>query len=189
MDLRISPLNIKIVLESNPLKSRILVRRLAVWESVGCEMRTGGSCYRSVCWNIRDRTSLRVASRLPLWSAVASRWLIGISLVAVFGRGEDTVGNPHRAQICQFELFELLLLLKSDKQFPVEQFEATVSQSTVPSPPLMSAVWRSSLPGCLDGLAHSIGQQVETARTGVRIAVNLSFHPRSEQSASQTFRE
>ena len=30
MDMRISPLNIKIMLESNPLKSRILVRRLAV---------------------------------------------------------------------------------------------------------------------------------------------------------------
>ena len=26
--------------------------------------------------------------------------------------------------------------MKLDKQFPVEQFEATVSQSTVPSPPL-----------------------------------------------------
>ena len=38
--------------------------------------------------------------------------------------------------LSQFELFELILLLKSDKQFPVEQFEATVSQSTVPSPPL-----------------------------------------------------
>ena len=34
------------------------------------------------------------------------------------------------------ELFEFILLLKLDKQFPVEQFEATVSQSTVPSPPL-----------------------------------------------------
>ena len=32
--------------------------------------------------------------------------------------------------------FELILVLKLDKQFPVEQFEATVSQSTVPSPPL-----------------------------------------------------
>ena len=30
MDLRIPPLEIKIMLESNPLKSRILVRRLAV---------------------------------------------------------------------------------------------------------------------------------------------------------------
>ena len=29
-----------------------------------------------------------------------------------------------------------MLLSKLDKQFPVEQFEATVSQSTVPSPPL-----------------------------------------------------
>ena len=53
-----------------------------------------------------------------------------------FGRGDDTVGNPHRAQIYQFELFELILALKLGKQFSVEQFEATVSQSTVPSPPL-----------------------------------------------------
>ena len=29
-----------------------------------------------------------------------------------FGRGDDKVGNPHRAQIFQFELFELILLLK-----------------------------------------------------------------------------
>ena len=42
----------------------------------------------------------------------------------------------NRSRIAQFELFELILLLKSDEQFPVEQFEATVSQSTVPSPPL-----------------------------------------------------
>ena len=40
----------------------------------------------------------------------------------------------------QFELFELILLLKEDKRFPVEQFEATVSQSTVPSPPLSTEV-------------------------------------------------
>ena len=52
-----------------------------------------------------------------------------------FGRWDDTVGNPHRAQISQFELSELVLLLKLDKQLPVEQFEATVYQSTVPSPP------------------------------------------------------
>ena len=57
--------------------------------------------------------------------------------VAPFGRGDDEVGIPHRAQIYRFELFELLLLLKLDKEFPVEQFEATVSsQSTLPSPPL-----------------------------------------------------
>ena len=33
-----------------------------------------------------------------------------------FGRGDDTVGNPRRAQISQFELFELILLLKIGKQ-------------------------------------------------------------------------
>ena len=53
-----------------------------------------------------------------------------------------TVGNPHRAQLAQFDLFELVLLLKSDKQLPVEQFEAAVAQSTVPSPPLMQIAAR-----------------------------------------------
>ena len=39
-----------------------------------------------------------------------------------------------RAQIVQFELFELIvLLLKFDKWFPAEQFEATASQSASPS--------------------------------------------------------
>ena len=36
----------------------------------------------------------------------------------------------------QFELFELILLSKLGRQFPVGQFEAMVSQSTVNSPPL-----------------------------------------------------
>ena len=52
----------------------------------------------------------------------------------ILGRGDAAVGNPRRAQISQLELFELVLPIKLDKQFPVEQFEATVSQSTVPSP-------------------------------------------------------
>ena len=55
------------------------------------------------------------------------------------GRKYDTVGNPQRTQICQFDFFEPILLLKLDKQLPVEQFEATVSESTVPSPPLSVA--------------------------------------------------
>ena len=43
-----------------------------------------------------------------------------------FGRGDDTtVVTPHRAQSSQFELFEFILLFTLDKQFPVEQFEAT----------------------------------------------------------------
>ena len=51
------------------------------------------------------------------------------------GRGDDAVGNPHRALISQFEFFELMLLLKLETQFPAEQFETAVSRSTVPSPP------------------------------------------------------
>ena len=54
------------------------------------------------------------------------------------GRGDDTCGNPHRAQISQFELFELLLSLKLDNQFSIERFEAAASRSAVPSPPLSS---------------------------------------------------
>ena len=37
MDLRIPPLAIKIMLESNPLKPRILVRRLAAMARAACE--------------------------------------------------------------------------------------------------------------------------------------------------------
>ena len=48
----------------------------------------------------------------------------------ISGRGNDTVGIPHRAQISQIELFELILLLKQNssrpsnlrQQFPAEQF-------------------------------------------------------------------
>ena len=46
------------------------------------------------------------------------------------------VRNPHRAQISQFELFELILLLRLDKQFPVEQFGATELSQQYP-PPLL----------------------------------------------------
>ena len=68
-------------------------------------------------------TSLPPSTRTTSWATSA------------FGRGDDSVGNPHRAQISQFELFELILLLKLDRQFSIERFETTVSQSTVPSPP------------------------------------------------------
>ena len=56
-------------------------------------------------------------------------------------RGDDTVRNPHRAHIYRFELSELIPLSKLDEQFPVERFEAAVSQSTVPSPPLVDSEW------------------------------------------------
>ena len=51
--------------------------------------------------------------------------------------GRDaTFGNHHRAQTSRFELFELSISLALDKSFPVEQFEPTVSHSTVPFPPV-----------------------------------------------------
>ena len=43
------------------------------------------------------------------------------SLLAVLGREADTAGNPHRAQISQFELFEfMIILLGLDKQWSIE---------------------------------------------------------------------
>ena len=72
------------------------------------------------------------AVRDSFWAAVEASRRPGASL----GRGDDTVGNPHRARISQFELFELILLLKLDERFPVEQFEAADLSQQYPSPPL-----------------------------------------------------
>ena len=87
-----------------------------------------------------------------LWTSFEHCWLL-VAIGAqrgILGRGDDTVGSPHRAQISQCEFFELVLLLKLDKRFPVEQFEATVSQSTVPCPPLITGLQTGSGPGlCL----------------------------------------
>ena len=46
--------------------------------------------------------------------------------------------RAHRAQMSQFEPFELVPLSKVAEQFSIEQFEATASRSTVPSPPLLA---------------------------------------------------
>ena len=54
-------------------------------------------------------------------------------MATILGRGDHTVGNPRRAQTSQFELLELIPLLKLDKQFSTERFEPTLSQSTVSS--------------------------------------------------------
>ena len=61
----------------------------------------------------------------------------------IVGDGDDTVGNPRQAQIAQFEMFKLIFLFRLNNQIPVERLEATVSQSTVPSPLLNSCcvVW------------------------------------------------
>ena len=52
-----------------------------------------------------------------------------------FGRGDDAVGSPRRAQISQFDLFKLVLLLRLDKQIPVE---SNIILINTPSPPTKS---------------------------------------------------
>ena len=65
--------------------------------------------------------------------------------------GSNSSLRAFRAQIYQFEFFELILRLKLDKQLPVERFEAAVSQSAVPSPPLLAGGGHASL-GWVAGL-------------------------------------
>ena len=58
----------------------------------------------------------------------------------IIGRGDDTVGNPHRARISRFEFFEPILLLNFDKRFTVPCRAirgSSVSVSSTP-PPLKS---------------------------------------------------
>ena len=72
-------------------------------------------------------------------------WACSIMYAASFGRGGDKVGNPHRAQISQFELFELILLLKLDKrvQGSVKGLHQ-IGHRKVPSvPPLLLIVLKS----------------------------------------------
>ena len=77
----------------------------------------------------------RRAATVPFPSS--ARLITGPRAAAgLFGKGDATVGNPHRTQVSQFELFELILSLKLEKRLPVERFEAAVSQSAVPSPTL-----------------------------------------------------
>ena len=75
-----------------------------------------------------EQTNASVVLELPL---------IRLSTAGTFGRGDlrDTLGNPHRAQVSQFEFFELVLLLKLDKRLPVERFEAAVLSVNSTLPP------------------------------------------------------
>ena len=68
----------------------------------------------------------------PFWRRSTRAYYMNIAAT----RRPPSLGNPHRAQISQFKLFELIILLKLDKEFSIEQIEATVSQSTVPCPHL-----------------------------------------------------
>ena len=55
--------------------------------------------------------------------------ILALLIILQIRRVYDPVGNPHRARIVQFEFFELFVLSKLD-----EQFEPSVSRSTVLSP-------------------------------------------------------
>ena len=122
----IPPRNINIMLEPNPLKSRILVWRLTVSRE-GRTVVRGSVLYHMFLALSKARFFTRPRSLEVLKP--------GLHLPTT-GRGDDTIGNPHRVQIDQFELFEFILLLKLEERFPIEQFEATLSQSIVPSPSL-----------------------------------------------------
>ena len=44
----------------------------------------------------------------------------------LIGRGDDTVGNPHRAQICQFDVFELMFLsMRAFRVYPLVETRHT----------------------------------------------------------------
>ena len=89
------------------------------------------------------------------------------------GRGDDTAGNPHPGQSSQFELFELILLLKLDKQLLVQRFEAAVSQSTVSSLPLRAAPF---------GLRRAMQR---CGRSGLTYRVMIASVPRMPEQRAQ----
>ena len=148
--MRIPRLRSKILLESNPLKSRILVRRLAV-PAARSSIGLGPERQRVSRWKLGARpicAAIRVVG-IPgsrnLRASLARRHFtprnrntlgsnVHISRFETshhvnrciltskgreqrIGRGDDTTGNPHRAQVSEFELFELIMLLTLDKQF------------------------------------------------------------------------
>ena len=81
------------------------------------------------------------------------------------------------------ELFELILLLKLETQFPVEEFAATVSQSTVPSPllyiPLLSSsenVKSSKVPLCQTPVGLSTFSMFGRAAALIQIELMLASY-------------
>ena len=77
-----------------------------------------------ICFPPDTHHPLRRAAISPSGTAAGSR------------KGEWYGWKPSSSSNCSIRAFELVLLSKLDKQLPVERFEAAVSQSTVPSPPL-----------------------------------------------------
>ena len=73
-------------------------------------------------------------------------------------------------------LFALILLLKLNKQFPVEQLEATVSQSTVPSPPLKAVAAQGAATFLVPANRPTL-RPTPAARTGkLRVSTRADSH-------------
>ena len=89
----------------------------------GMALPSSASAYHVCCCIVVLARAYRrvIASSRRMWALRCSRRTLTVCLTqlidvrcdrrlhAVVGRGDDTVGNPHRAQIFQFELFELIL--------------------------------------------------------------------------------
>ena len=93
------------------------------------------SLYPSIprCLAIFPSLSIPLSCALPLSLALSLSPKLFARPAGPSGRNSE--GGMIRLETL-VELSELILSLKLDNQFPIEQFEATVSQSTVPSPPL-----------------------------------------------------
>ena len=90
------------------------------------------------------------------------------------GKGEITASFRE----FDLELFGLILLLKLDKQLPVEQFEATASQSTVPSPRLTT-----DSNGLAPGAKQSARKAFETNPAGYTFALAKSAQQHGPSSS------
>ena len=88
-------------------------------------------CVWSVGVPAHWRTALQGASRQGTCAGAAN--------LRTIGRGADTVGNPYRAQISQFELFELILLLKLYNSLSSNSSRQYLSQQ-YPPPPLRTKI-------------------------------------------------
>ena len=133
------------LLSQRILVGTILVGRLGVYyditrcQTISVSQRTVVTMYIMCahgivyCWHRPSACCSPLLPLLPLprpylWHPF---WRV-VSSTALTAR-ERTLGYTHSRTR---ELFELILLLKLDRRLHVEQFEATASQSSVPSSPL-----------------------------------------------------
>ena len=107
---------------------------------------------------LRAQISQGLARFFPGWARESRPRAPARVFPTRFRRGDDTVGNRHRAQIYEFEFFELILLLKLDKRFPVERFEVAVSQVNSTLPPPLRNVATFGCNFCLAPLTTSYAQ-------------------------------